>query len=128
MKPKTIRIFLVILWSLALISGCNTNKDIFRIGVIQWTEIIQPYSQTYKGVIDSLNDKDYLEGLSIELFYKNVEQDKSVALETAKQFIDQEVDVIVALGTGSSVAALQATENQNIPIVFSIVGAPKPLE
>lgn len=124
MKSKIIQL-LALLAILAITSGCDNKKDIFRIGVIQWTEIIQPYTQTYKGLLDSLNDKGYLEGMNVELIYRNVEQDKTLALEIARQFVSEEVDVIVALGTGSSFAALEATEHKAIPIVFSIVGSPK---
>jgi len=105
--------------------GCTKKDQEFDIGVLQWTEKIQAFKQTYKGVLDGLNFKGYKEGLNLNIDYKNVEQDKNLALEVAQGFIEKEVDLIVALGTGSSLAALEATQKKQIPIVFSIVGAPK---
>lgn len=105
--------------------GCNTKKKEFRIGVLQWTEKIHAYNQTYKGVLDGLGDKGYKKGVNLEIDYKNVEQDKELALKTALDFAKKRVDLILTLGTGSTLAALEATEKKPIPIVFSIVGAPK---
>ena len=105
--------------------GCEAKHKEFRIGVLQWTEKIHAYNQTYKGVLDALEDKGYKQGMTLEIIYKNVEQDKEVARETALDFVKKEVDLILTLGTGSTLAALEATEKKPIPIVFSIVGDPK---
>ncbi|MFH1951149.1 MAG: ABC transporter substrate-binding protein [Pseudomonadota bacterium] len=106
-------------------SGCKEKNKQFHIGVLQWTEKIQPFNETYKGVLDGLNDKGYKQGINLIVDYKNAEQDKKLALEIAREFVKKKVDLIVALGTGSSLAALEATKKEQIPIVFSIVGAPK---
>jgi putative ABC transport system substrate-binding protein len=105
--------------------GCNARDEIFHVGILQWTEKVPPFSQTYKGVLDGLKDKGYKDGMNLKINYQNVEQDKELALKIAQGFVKSEVDLIVALGTGSSLAALEATEKKQIPIVFSIVGAPK---
>ena len=86
--------------------GCKEKSKRFNIGILQWTEKIQVFNQTYKGIIDGLNDKGYREGLNLEIDYKNVEQDKKLALKIAHGFVKKGVDLIVSLGTGSSLAAL----------------------
>ena len=106
-------------------SGCKEKNKGFHIGVLQWTEKVQPFNQTYNGVLDGLNDRGYKPGVNLIVDYKNAEQDKKLALGIAREFVRKRVDLIVALGTGSSLAALEATEKEQIPIVFSIVGAPK---
>ena len=93
--------------------------------MLQWTEKIHAYNQTYKGVLDALEDKGYKQGVTLEIIYKNLEQDKELALKTALDFVKKEVDLILTLGTGSTLVALEATEKEPIHIVFSIVGAPK---
>jgi len=105
--------------------GCKTKNKEFHIGVLQWTEKIHAFNQTYKGVLDGLRDKGYKKGINLEIDYKNVEQDKELALKTALDLVNKRVDLILTLGTGSTMAALEATEKKPIPIVFSIVGAPK---
>ena len=123
------RKFIVLITTLMLFYlvcfGCKAKSEEFHIGVLQWTEKIQAFNKTYKGVLDGLNDKGYKEGVNLKIDYKNVEQDKKLAIKVAQEFVKKEVDLIVALGTGSSLAALDATAKEQIPIVFSIVGAPK---
>ena len=125
----TYRKFILLLTTLILCYlvcvGCNGKNKTFTIGVLQWTEKIHAYNQTYKGVLDGLEDKGYKQGITLEIDYKNVEQDKELALKTALDFVKKEVDLILTLGTGSTLAALEATEKKPIPIVFSIVAAPK---
>jgi len=108
-----------------VVFGCQKNDKVFHIGILQWTEKVEAFNRTYKGVSDGLNAKGYKQGLNLKIDYKNVEQDKNLALKAAQEFVKKGVDLIVALGTGSSIAALEATAVKQIPIVFSIVGAPK---
>jgi putative ABC transport system substrate-binding protein len=105
--------------------GCKAKDEIFHVGILQWTEKVQPYRQTYNGLLDGLKDKGYQDGMNLKIDYQNAEQDKALAMKIAEGFVQKEVNLIVALGTGSSLAALEATEKKQIPIVFSIVGAPK---
>jgi putative ABC transport system substrate-binding protein len=105
--------------------GCKAKDEIFNVGILQWSEKVQPFRQTYKGLLDGLKDKGYQDGMNLKIDYQNAEQDKALALKIAKGFVQNEVNLIVALGTGSSLAALEAAEEKQIPIVFSIVGAPK---
>lgn len=106
-------------------SGCNQKNDALEIGVLQWTEMIHAYNQTCKGVLDGLSDKGYKNGINLKVYYRNAEQDQDLAREIAREFVKKRVALIVALGTGSSLAALEATRDRQIPIVYSIVGAPK---
>lgn len=123
--PKSL-VFIVTITVISLaVCGCQRNAKEFHIGVLQWSEKVEAFNQTYKGVSDGLDSKGYKQGLNLKIDYQNVEQDKKLALKTAQGFVNKAVDLIVALGTGSSLAALEATAKQQIPIVFSIVGAPK---
>lgn len=105
--------------------GCKGEVEFFHIAILQWTEKVQPFSRTYNGLLDGLKDKGYLDGINLKIHYRNSEQDRALALKNAQGFVRDDVDLIVALGTGSTLAALTATRKKRIPIVFSIVGAPK---
>ncbi|MDO9514616.1 MAG: ABC transporter substrate-binding protein [Syntrophales bacterium] len=109
----------------ATFCGCQKKERTFHIGVLQWTEKIDSFNRTYQGVIDGLEAKGYREGMNLIVGYKNAEQDKESALRIAGDFVRRDVDLIVSLGTGSSLAALKATEEKRIPIVYSIVAEPK---
>lgn len=126
MKKTVCFSFLILFFLImyVIFTGCEEKKKRFRIGVLQWTEEIKPFTETYKGLMDSLNDKGYNPALNLDIDYMNARQDKQAALAAAGILVDKSVDLIVALGTGSSLAALEATETRKIPIVFSIAGAP----
>ncbi|WP_457575501.1 ABC transporter substrate-binding protein [Desulfomarina sp.] len=108
-----------------LLFACREKPLNFRIGVLQWTEKIYPYRLTYQGVIDGLHDLGFQESINLKIDYRNVEQDRDLAYEVSRNFVRDGVDLIVALGTGSSLAAIQATRYEPVPIVFSIVGSPE---
>ncbi len=93
-----------------LLSSCEKKEPHYTIGVIQWTEDVEPYVQSYKGVLDSLNENGYLEGVNLSVDYVNVEQDNAQALLSVKRFIEKKVNLIVALGTGSALAAHAASQ------------------
>lgn len=107
-----------------MVCGCDKKVEIYRVGVLQWTQNVEPFNQTYRGVLDGLADRGFREGINLALIFADADQDSEAALKIAGRFVEDGVDLIVALGTGSSLAALEATHKEAIPIVFSIVGAP----
>ena len=73
------RVFLLLVISVLFgISGCSKEGKVYHIGVLQWSEKVQPYLLAYEGVIDSLAEKGYLEGVNVRLSYRNAEQDKGL--------------------------------------------------
>jgi putative tryptophan/tyrosine transport system substrate-binding protein len=123
--PKFISFIITLILCCPVCLECKAKNKEFHIGVLQWTENIHAFNQTYQGVLDGLRDKDYEQGISLKICYKNVEQDKVLALKTAADFVEKKVDLILTLGTGSTLAALAATDKKPLPVVFSIVGAPE---
>ncbi|MHC1626156.1 MAG: ABC transporter substrate binding protein [Methanoculleaceae archaeon] len=105
--------------------GCRGKEETARIGILQWTEKIDSFGRTYCGVIDGLEAKAYKEGMNLVIEYKTAEQDGELALRIAEEFVKKDLDLIVSLGTGSSLAALKATEEKRVPIVYSIVAKPR---
>jgi len=94
-NPKFISLLTTLILCYLACVGCKGKNKEFRIGVLQWTEKIHAYNQTYKGVLDALEDKGYKQGITLEIDYKNVEQDKELALKTALEFVNKGVDLIV---------------------------------
>ncbi len=117
-------LFFFLLFSV-LSFGCREELPKYHIGVLQWTEKVYPYRLTYQGVIDGLHDLGFQESVNLTIDYRNVEQDRKLAYEISQDFVKDNVDLIVALGTGSSLAAIRATGHTPIPVVFSIVGSPE---
>jgi len=108
-----------------LFCGCGEKEQTVRIGILQWTEEIDSFRRTCQGVIDGLEAKGYKQGINLVIGYRNAEQDGDLALRIAEDFVEEGVELIISLGTGSSLAALKATEEKRIPIVYSIVAKPR---
>ena len=121
---KLLLVSVVLLFLNVFVCGCEKKPEYFHIGVLQWTEKVEPFNKTFRGVMDGLNDKGYRQDVNLGMIFRNAEQDSDAALKFAMEFVAKDVDLIVALGTGSSLAALEATKIKQTPIVFSIVGAP----
>lgn len=115
----------LLFWAQGFTPGCEKKPKLFQIGILQWTQQIEPFNETFRGVIDGLHDRGYRKGINLNLIFRNAEQSSETASKIARAFVENDVDLIVALGTGSALAALAATDVKKIPIVFSIVGAPK---
>lgn len=122
---KLLLVSAILLFMNFIVSGCEKKAEYIHIGVLQWTEKVEPFNKTFRGVVDGLNDKGFRQDVNLQIIFRNAEQDSDAALKFAQEFVEQDVDLIVALGTGSSLAALEATKKKQTPIVFSIVGAPK---
>lgn len=109
---------------MALVSCCcGLRRDVPWVGVLQWTERIEAFRQTYRGLVDGLEEEGFVGGENLLLSYVNVDGDEEEALSTARDWVSRGVDLIIALGTGSALAAMKATSD--VPIVYGIVGDPE---
>ena len=77
-----------------ILQGCEKKAEYFHIGVLQWTEKVEPFNKTFRGVMDGLNDKGYRQGVNLQIVFRNAEQDSDAALKFAQEFIEQDVDLI----------------------------------
>lgn len=112
----------MLLFGLIFVLSCNMAGDFYYVGVLQWTECIEVYRETYRGVVDGLEEKGFVEGENLWIEYVNVEQDWEMARATVEKWVARGIDLIITLGTGSTLVAMRATST--VPIVYSIVGDP----
>ena len=109
---------------LCLFAGCGgpePQEKTFTIGVNQFMQ--HPLlDQVAKGLIDELADAGISSQHGDRVTLKNANGEGSVAVQINKQFVDQKVDLIVALGTPAAQSACKATTT--IPIVFGAITDP----
>lgn len=106
--------------------GCDgARAQSYRLGILNWTEKVPPFRETHRGLQEGLRDMGYREGISVDIQYRNAEQSKNLAVAMARELVSQGSNLIVAIGTGSALAARRITESNGVPLVFTIVGAPK---
>ncbi len=113
---------LVVVLALPLIGGC-TGGGVKVIGISQI--VTHPaLDATREGIIQGLADMGYVDGDNIQIDYQNSEGDMSLVASIAQQFVTNEVDIIVAIATPNSLAAISAAKGTDIPVVFTAVTDP----
>ena len=126
MKKSVMFISLLLILSLALSSfviACDDDDDKLKIGI---TKIIThpALDANEQGFKDKLADLGFVEGENVEYISKSPEGDMTLANTIAQQFVDDEVDLILAIATPTAQACVAATEGTNIPVLFGSVTDP----
>ena len=103
-------------------TGLCADK-VYKIGIAQFLSV-PPLDQAREGFIDAMAEEGFVQGKNVEYDYNNAERDMSVAATIAKKFASQKKDLILSITTPMSQATVAATENTNIPIIFSCVTDP----
>lgn len=100
-----------------LLMGCSKNdtRKGFQVGVIQFGDFAS-LNDTLGGLEEVLGDK-------VNLSVKSAQGDAANVVGIATQFVDDEVDLIVAITTQSAQAAVAASDGE-IPVVFAAVSDP----
>jgi putative ABC transport system substrate-binding protein len=108
--------------------GCGQQKSSesgakkLEVGIIQIVEH-PALDAARKGFIEYLGENGYKEGEDIVYDYQNAQGDMSTAQTIAKQFKNDQVDMILAIATPTAQAAANATSE--IPILITAVTDPK---
>jgi putative tryptophan/tyrosine transport system substrate-binding protein len=98
-----------------LAAGGQQATKVPRVGVLDYSPAWEPFRQ-------ALRELDYVEGQNIAIEYRSTEGRQELLREHATELVRLKVDVIVAAGTPSTLAAMQATTT--IPIVMVSTGDP----
>lgn len=125
---KYVRSCSVVLASLFLLAGCNSNEKAgnlekektekpYKIGITQFAEHPSLDAAT-EGFKKALEDK----GLNVKFDEQNAQADMNNTQTIANNFVGDKVDLIFANATPSAVSALNTTKD--IPIVFTSVTDP----
>ncbi|MGD8536139.1 MAG: ABC transporter substrate-binding protein [Candidatus Aminicenantes bacterium] len=112
----------LLLLSLSLFfCGKKNNENLYTIGIFQFNDA--PHlNEVRKGVIQALWDNGFQDGVNIQLEIRNGNGSTPEIQRIAQEFVEMDVDMIVALSTPCLQAALIATHE--IPIIFSSVANP----
>ena len=135
MKRKMMTIAMTIAMTAAMVSGCgNTNESMannaeggttYKVGIVQYVDDAS-LNQIEKAIEAQLDAKG--EELGVHFNYTdytfNGQGDQSILNQIAADLIADEVDVIIPIATPAAVVMQSATEEKQIPIVFSAVSDP----
>lgn len=97
------------------------DTKVFKIGVVQLTEHVA-LDASYEGFVEGLKEAGYEEGKNITIDYQNAQGDQSNCLTIADKFVNDGVDLILAIATPAAQAA--ASKTTDIPILVTAVTDP----
>lgn len=123
---RNLLVLTAILMTAILLAGCGssteapgTGSEALTIGIIQPMD--HPSLNTIRETIISHLEEIMPEG-SINIIYKNAQGDTGNINTIVSQFIGDQVDILVPIGTGPAQAIAAATDS--IPVVFAAVSYP----
>ena len=125
MKPKLF--FVLFILVAVLLAGCtaaSSEPEQVKIGIMTITS--HPSLDAIRqGVIDQLESAGYVDGENMVLLLGNAEGDMATLGTIVQQFLDEDVDLIVATTTPALQAAYNATQDaQGPPVFFNGVSNP----
>ena len=100
-----------------------TPAQMYKIGI---TKIVThpALDANEQGFIDKLAELGFVEGENVQYSKESAEGDIPTANTIAQMFVDERVDLIHSIATPTSQAAVGATEETGIPVVFGSVTDP----
>src|SRR3990167_9362948 len=105
------------------VSYSSAHSAPTKISIIQVLEH-PALNATRQGLIDELHKLGYKEGENLVLEYQSAQGNPSLAVQISQKFVSNQANVIVAIVTKAAQAAMNATKEAKIPVVFSSVTDP----
>lgn len=114
---------IVILWMLILFVRNNGVEEtkVYKIGLLQMASTVNANIDGFKAGMTELG---YLEGKNVNYTYLNANGDAQLIVQYARQLVDMKPDLIFANTSPATKALMEATKENKIPVVFSMVADP----
>lgn len=129
MKKVLFSLGLVLMFALVL-AGCGSGgtgnsqggtDEAIKLGIIQITEH-PALDAARQGFLDVLAENGYKDGENLVVDYQNAQGDQSNLKTIARKFVNDKVDLVLAIATPSAIA--MASETTEIPILITAVTDP----
>lgn len=115
-------VIIIFLSTLLVLASCYKQKeDLYTMGIFQVNDA-STLNLAKGAFLDALKDKGLEDGKNVKLIEENAFGDIPEVQKIAQEFVENEVDMIVAFSTPCLQAALHVTSD--IPIIFSSVVNP----
>lgn len=124
---KKIKNLCVVILCVLLMTGCTTNKpsnttnDVPKIGVIQLTEHTS-LNMIYDSFIEELARLGYVDGETIDIDFKNCQNEMSNIPSIVQNFESNKKDIVVTITTPVTQGAMSLTKTT--PVIFAAVTDP----
>ena len=101
-------------------AGDTDSDKVIKIGVVQIVQH-EALDAAFNGFQDALKEAETETGYTFEIDYQNAQGDPSNCNTIANKFVNDGVDLILAIATPAAQAAQNATKDNNIPVLFTAV-------
>ncbi|MBW5390810.1 ABC transporter substrate-binding protein [Brachyspira hampsonii] len=124
------KLFIALSISILLIASCSKTNDANasssdsaakKIGILQLVEHAA-LDQANKGFVDGLKEAGYEDGKNIIIDYQNAQGEQANCITISQKFINDRVDLILAIATPAAQAVANLTKD--IPILITAVTDP----
>lgn len=119
---KRLSILIAILLLATVVSGCAGDSTP-QIGISQYGEHAS-LDNCREGFIQGLEKAGLVEDEDFTIDYQNAGFDDSINTQIAQTFASNNVDLMVGIATPSATALYAATEDKDIPVIFTAVTDP----
>ncbi len=96
-------------------------EEDYHIGLLQMAPTV---ATNMEGFIQGMEDIGYEEGIRVRYTYKDAEGDPELVFDLAEELVQEDPDMIFANTSLGTKAAKEATEGEDIPVVYSMVADP----
>ncbi len=123
MKKNKAVFVLTMAAALSAMTAAVQAEDAFKVGIVKFVDhaSLNQIEESLSARLDEIAEED---GVTFEKLSYNGNADGSQLQQIGSELVSQEVDVIVAIATPAAQILQAATEDENIPIVFSAVTDP----
>ena len=97
------------------LGGCGSSPQALTIGVINISPGLDPVLEGFKA---GMADLDYIEGENVTYAYEGATGSLEGLAPVAEKLVKDGVDLILAIGTPSSIQAKAFVKGSSIPVVF----------
>lgn len=131
MKKKLLSVTLLLAMTASVFAGCgkeadNSEKKEYKVGIVKFVDDAS-LDQIEGAIQKELDEKGKELGVTFNYqdYSENGQADGTVLNQIATNLVNDEVDVIVPIATPAAVVMQSATEENEIPVVFSAVSDPE---
>ena len=106
-----------------LLSACGTSsqKDSYKIGVVNLAPPLEPILEGFK---DGMDEAGYIEGLNVTYIYDGPAANPDALDGGMENLKNENVNLVLTFGTLATLTAKESLAGTNIPIVFGPVTDP----
>lgn len=102
----------------------ESKADKYVVGINQYGEHTS-LDNCREGFIEGLAESGIKEGENLEIDYQNAGFDDAIATQIAQSFSSKNVDLMCAVATPSATACYAASEDKNIPVIYTAISDPE---